>query len=57
MSEDEEISCFDLPETTRLEIIDKIRAMASSIRSDWTDPRSECRSIWALCDKLKDMES
>lgn len=54
--EEEEISCFDLPENTKIEVIDKIHAMASSIRNDWTDPRSECRAIWALCKKLKEME-
>lgn len=53
--EDEEISCFDLPENTPEEIINKISAMASSIREDWTDPRSECRAIWSLCTKLKKM--
>lgn len=52
---EEEISCFDLPENTVEEIIDKINAMASSIRNDWTDPRSECRAIWALTKKLKAM--
>ena len=55
MFEDEEVSPFDLPEETKEEIIDKISAMASSIRNEWTDPRSECRAIWALCKKLKEM--
>lgn len=55
--ETEEVSCFDLPENTPLEIVDKISAMASSIREDWSDPRTECRAIWGLCKKLKDMLS
>ena len=29
---------FELPETTKLEIIEKIKALAWSIRNDWTDP-------------------
>ncbi len=55
MLEDEE-SAFDMPETTRLEIIEKISALAWEIRNDWSDPRSECRKIVQLCDKLKDLE-
>jgi hypothetical protein len=49
----DEVSCFDMPEETAEQIIDKISKMASSIRSDWSDPRSECREIWRLCDLLK----
>jgi hypothetical protein len=56
MKEEEEISCFDLPETTRREIIVKISAMASSIRNDWSDPRNECRHILRLCTMLIEME-
>ena len=52
---EEEITCFDLPETTTEEVITKIYAMASSIRGDWTDPRSECRQIWRLCNKLREL--
>jgi len=52
---EEELTAFDLPEDTKEQIIDKISAMASSIRNDWSDPRSECRSIWALCTKLKEL--
>lgn len=45
----------DLKEDTPLEIIDKIYANASDIRSDWSDPRTECRDIWRLCEKLKEV--
>lgn len=48
-----ELDAFDLPETTKEEIIDKISALAWQIRGDWTDPRSECRKIVDLCTKLK----
>jgi len=54
MSE-EEISCFELPEETEEQIVEKIHSMASSIRGDWSDPRSECREIWRLCGKLKEL--
>lgn len=50
-----ELTAFDLPEDSKEEIVDKIYAMASSIRGDWTDPRSECREIWRLCKKLKEI--
>jgi len=50
--EDEE-SAFHMPETTKDEVIDKISALAWQIRNDWSDPRSECRTIVALCEKLK----
>ena len=52
---EEEQTAFDLPEETKEQIVDKIHALASSIRNDWSDPRGECRAIWALCDKLKTM--
>jgi len=52
-----EINIFEMPENTRTEIINKIEAMADSIRSDWSDPRSETRRIKALCQKLRDLES
>jgi hypothetical protein len=48
-------SAYDMPETSKEEIIDKIRAMAQEIRMDWTDPRGECREIYRLCDKLKEI--
>jgi hypothetical protein len=51
----EENDPYQLPETTKEEIIDKIRAMAQEIRMDWTDPRGECREIYRLCDKLKEI--
>jgi len=53
MSEEE--SAFDLPESTKEEIIDKISALAWQIRGDWTDPRGECRKIVALCAQLKEL--
>ena len=46
---------LEMPETTAAEIIKKIYGMASSIRGDWTDPRTECREIWRLCDLLHAM--
>lgn len=52
---EEELSAFDMPETTKEEIIDKIEALAWEIRNDWSDPRGECRTIVALCKKLKEM--
>jgi hypothetical protein len=51
MSE-ENIYTFDLPEETAPEIISKISSLARDIRSDWSDPRAECRAIVGLCDKL-----
>lgn len=53
---EEEINIFEMPENTKAEIIDKIEAMADSIRNDWSDPRSETRRIKALCQKLRDLE-
>ena len=47
---------FELPETTKLEIIEKIKALAWSIRNDWSDPRGECRTIVKLCEKLKELQ-
>lgn len=57
MNEDYNDSAFDMPETTRLEIIEKIEALAWEIRNDWSDPRGECRTIVALCVKLKAFET
>ena len=54
---EEEINIFEMPENTRAEIIDKIEAMADSIRLDWSDPRSETRRIKALCQKLRDFDA
>jgi hypothetical protein len=48
-------SAYDMPEISKEEIIDKIRSMAQEIRMDWTDPRGECREIYRLCDKLKEI--
>ena len=50
-----EETAFDLPETTKMEIIEKIEALAWEIRNDWSDPRSECRKIVELCKKLKEI--
>jgi hypothetical protein len=50
-----EETAFDLPETTKLEIIEKIKALAWEIRNDWSDPRNECRKIVELCEKLKQL--
>lgn len=47
-------SAFDMPETTKLEIIEKISALAWEIRNDWSDPRGECRKIVELCKKLQE---
>jgi len=49
----EEVNAFELPEETKEQIIDKIAALAYSIRCDWTDPRGECSVIERLCEKLK----
>lgn len=48
---------FELPETTQIEIVDKIEALAVSIRMDWSDPRAECREIVRLCGKLNELFS
>jgi hypothetical protein len=55
MNDEEEETAYDLPEETPLEIIAKIRGLATEIRNDWSDPRNDCRNIWRLCDKLKTM--
>jgi hypothetical protein len=49
----DEENAFDLPENTIDEMVEKIRALAWQIRSDWTDPRGECRKIDQICTKLK----
>ena len=46
---------FDMPEDNAEQIINKIYELTSSIGDDWSDPRSECRNIWTLCEKLKIM--
>lgn len=53
---EEEKTSWDMPETTKLEIIEKISALAWDIRNDWSDPRSECRKIVELCKKLQELE-
>jgi len=52
-----EETAFDLPETTKLEIIEKIEALAWEITYDWSDPRGECRKIVELCLKLKNFDT
>lgn len=52
----EEPTTWDMPEETREQIIAKIRAIAWDIRGDWSDPRSECRKIVELCDKLNSIK-
>ena len=49
----DDVSVFDMPETTKDEIADKIHALTTRIRNDWSDPRWECREIWRLCNLLK----
>lgn len=52
---DEETDWYEMPEETKQDIISKIDACAWSIRSDWSDPRGECRMISKLCEKLSRM--
>jgi hypothetical protein len=52
---EEEVDAFDMPETTKEEIILKISSLAWRIRNDWSDPRSECRDIVRLCHILTDL--
>jgi len=54
---DDEIDIWTMPENSEAQIIDKIEAMADSIRMDWSDPRSETRRIKALCQKLRDFRN
>ena len=51
---EDDFNPHNLPETTAIEIINKIEAMAWEIRSDWSDPRGECRTIVRLTEKLKE---
>ena len=50
---EEELSALYMPETTKEEIINKIGSLAREIRDDWSDPRWQCKTIVALCEKLK----
>jgi hypothetical protein len=43
---EDELNPYMLPETTAIEIIDKIEAMT---------PRSDCREIYRLIEKLKEI--
>lgn len=52
---EEEFNPYDMPETTAVEILDKIAEMAWEIRNDWSDPRGECREIVRLAEKLKEI--
>jgi len=54
---DDKIDIWTLPENSKGDIIDKIEAMADSIRNDWSDPRTEVRRIKILCQKLRDLEA
>lgn len=56
MIDEDEIDAFKMPENTRAEIIDKIDALADSIRRDWSDPRGELKRIKQLCEKLRNIE-
>jgi hypothetical protein len=51
---EDEFNPHDMHETTAVEIINKIAALACDIRNDWSDPRSECRAIVRLTEKLKE---
>ena len=53
--DDKEVNAFNMPEETKEQIICKISALAWQIRADWTDPRSECRRIADLCEKLRSL--
>jgi len=53
---EKDLTSWNMPENTRLEIIEKISSLAWDIRSNWSDPRSECYRITRLCNKLLDME-
>jgi hypothetical protein len=52
---EDEFNPHSLPETTATEIIDKIEEMTQEIHGDWSDPRSECREIYRLLAKLKEI--
>lgn len=52
---EEELEVWDLPEETPKQIADKIEALAWEIRNDFSDPRSECRRIVDLCEKLRQL--
>lgn len=52
---EDELDPYQMPETTAIEIIDKIEAMTQEIHGDWSDPRSECREIYRLIEKLKEI--
>ncbi len=32
--------------------LDKINALVGNIRGDWTDPRTDCRAIWAILEEI-----
>lgn len=45
-----------MPEDTEDQIIDKIEAIIWNIRSDWNDPRYECRAAAELCEKIRKLK-
>jgi hypothetical protein len=51
----DENNSYDMPEDTVKQCIEKISSLAWDIRSDWNDPRNECREIVRLCEKLTAM--
>lgn len=57
MEETEYESAFDMPEETLEQVVNKIEAMAWQIRNDWSDPRSECRSIVRLSSKVRELSN
>ena len=52
---DDEVT-FNLPESTRAEVLYKIEALAGIVIEDWDDPRGECRLLVDLCKKLTTMK-
>ena len=55
MAEELEIDASEMLEDTREEIINKIEAYSWEIRSNWSNPRSQCRSIIRLLEKLRNL--
>ena len=51
----DEIDTFEMPEDTPEQIMDKIQQFAMDIWGDWTNPKSEAKAIYVLCDKLKSL--
>lgn len=53
----EEIEAWEMPEETKVQVLEKIKALAWEIRNDWSDPRGECREIVRLCKLLIELET